>query len=131
MVGETIELYEDELQLLVRSKEQVRRGKQNAGLLFIPEGLRNELQENMAEDPDFEKELIEYLATPIDQRSDVDPKIMGFILKAPEEEQLRYVSFDRDPTGEYESFLDFRIESVKKVIEDYYSAASELDATDK
>lgn len=127
MENDGIDLYREQLELLERSKEQIRKSKGNAGLIFIPDSLTQELRENVAEDPDFEKELVKYLTRPLEGNLVVDSKVMGFILKAPSDEQIRHISFDRDPTGEYEASIDARIEEVKEVIARYEALTTEID----
>jgi hypothetical protein len=127
MKKDGIDLYYEQLELLEHSKEQIQRSKSNAGLLFIPESLMGELQENVAKYPNFEKNLMEYLEQPLDESLEANPSVMGFLLKAPSDEQIRHINLDRDPTGEYEASIDARIEKVKEVIAQYEALTLEID----
>lgn len=122
MVDETIELYEDELELLERSKENILKSKNTAGLLFIPESLTAEYVESEDNfDPkEFEEELIKALATPLtsEEQERDGWHICQYIIRGPQEDvdKIRHIDLDSDPTGQRITEIDERIQKVKATL---------------
>jgi hypothetical protein len=120
--------YEEELELLERSKENILKRKNTAGILYIPSDLAVEKDESYVRDPEksLEEELAEAFAKPVSE--DGTASFMGLILKAPIDERVKYIDLRSDPTGEREAAINSRIEFVKdrlKVIQN--SSDGEVD----